>query len=216
MSWSRRSPSPDDDSDAPNEPNPLADNIRLNRPQRTGGNAAQQDTQRTASIFDQQTVVDKDFSGRKQARRQRQGGLPFNTPQFGTWAADPGNSRKLLIVGAAVVIFLLLIGAISIVNRLGRNAAVDPATLPSAAPALGGGITVGSPAASTDATFGTALQPAQTIPGTDPAQQSTAPTAAGAFVVSGTETQGLFLRQDHTTTAQILGTLPEGTRSTLR
>jgi hypothetical protein len=209
MGWSRRQNLPSNDPDAGDENNPLADNMRL-RPRRsaTGPQPVEPDT--NGSIHDQHTLVDSNFASRSRARRERQIATPFSTQQIGSWAADPKNSRQLLMIGGAVLIFLLLIGIISVFSSGSTpDTATEPAAAsPSAAANVGGNIDVG-PAASTDP--GTGTQPATNIPGTDPGQQPVN-AGGGAFTVSGTGSEGLFLRQDHSTTAQVLATLPEGTK----
>jgi hypothetical protein len=212
MGWSRRPNLPPNDPDASDENDPLADNMRL-RPRRAVSNTQPLNSDAGGSIHDQHTVVDSNnFASRTRARRERQLSSPLNTQRLGSWAADPENSRKLLMIGAAVVGFLLLVAIISIAGRSytsdDTSAGSGDNPLPSASADLGGGITVGPPAS---ADPGTGAQPATNIPGTDPGQQPPAG-SGGAFTVTGTGTEGLFLRQDHATTAQILATLPEGTR----
>lgn len=212
MGWTRRPNAPDPDPNATGENNPLADNMRLNRPRRNV--PGETPPTESGSIFDQQTVVDSNFSGRSEARRQRQGS-PFSTQQLSTWAADPGNSRKLLTIGGVALGLLLLLVLFYVYNRTGSTVATDTtAPFGSAAP-LGSeaGPIIGSdPLASATPELGTAPQPVQPVPNTDPAQQAPQPAAGAVFAVTGTATEGLFLRQDHSTQAQILGTLPEGTR----
>jgi hypothetical protein len=128
---------------------------------------------------------------------------------LGSWAASPDNSRKLLMIGAGVIGFLLLIAVMNIASRsYTSDAPEDTVESSPVASVEVGGITTG-PLASPDPATGS--QPVTNIPGTDPGEQPASP-GNGAFVVSGTGAEGLFLRQDHSTSAQILGTLPEGTR----
>lgn len=213
MGWSRRPNTPDQDQNPDGDNNPLADHIRLNR---TGRQAPTEplDGDRTGSIFDQQTVVDNNFSSRSQQRRQRPIGSPFTTQQLGTWAADPNNSRKLLTIGGVAIGILFLLAIFYIYNRSNGATVTDDTPLPAASQdaTLGGPIINGaaSPAASAD--IGTAPQVVPNVPNSDPAQQP-APAAGGAFVVTGTATEGLFLRRDHVVDpGNIAGTLPEGTR----
>lgn len=213
MGWSRRPQSPNNDSDSTSGNNPLADNMRLNQGQRPNGATEPLPTEHNASIYDQQTVVDSNFSNRSQARRQRQAASPFNTQRIGTWAADPGNSRTMLMIGAAVVITLLLIGAVSIYNRLNRTVPIDGETTTASQPAGASTVINEGAAASANAGVGTVPQPVATIPGSDPAQQSAAGATGGTFVVTGTGTDGLFLRRDAVVDpGNILGTLPDGTK----
>lgn len=207
MSWSRR-PQPDDqDPNSEGRVNPLADKMRFGRNRQNSDATQPLDADRNAQIYDQHTVVDNNFAGRAQTRKQRQAS-PFNTRQLGTWAANPDNTRWLWIGAAALVIFLLLLLAINVYNRLSSPAAADDETLPFASPA--GGVNQ-EPVGSTDPGFGTAPQPVQTVPGSDPAAQPAAPTG-GAFVVTGTATEGLFLRPEPNTNQPPITTLPEGTR----
>lgn len=203
MSWTRRPNPADKDPNPSGDPNPLADNLRLNRRRPTDENPSN-------PIYDQQTVVDTNFANRSEARRSRQTSR-LSTQQLGSWAADPDNTRKLLMIGGAVVIFLLLLAAISFYNR-DRVPAANNAEdgLPSAAASADPSFDVGAPAASADPGIGTAPLPVQTIPGSDPAQQ---PAATGQFfVVTGTGTEGLFLRPEPSTNGAPIATLPEGTR----
>ncbi|HEY0736518.1 MAG TPA: SH3 domain-containing protein [Herpetosiphonaceae bacterium] len=211
MGWSRKqNPSPND-PDAGDANDPLADNMRL-RPRRSAGATQPMGSDPGGSIHDQNTVVDSgNFSSRSRMRRERQLSSPFSTQRLGSWAADPENSQKLLMIGGAVVAFLLLIAFISIASRFYNTGAPTDDTATDASPSASaeiGGIEVGPPAS---ADTGSVPQPATNIPGTDPGQQPVAP-SGGAFTVTGTGTEGLFLRQDHNTGANIIGTLPEGTR----
>jgi hypothetical protein len=202
-----------DQGDSGGENDPLADNMRMNRPRRSAPTETL-DTERSGSIFDQQTVVDSNFSGRSQARRQRQMSSPFTTQQLGTWAADPNNSRKLYLIGGVLLGVLFLLGLFYVYNRSGNNAVAtdeDPALV--TASEQTGAITLeGAGQASAPADFAAAPQQVPAVPNSDPAQQPLS--AAGtAWVVTGTATEGLFLRRDHVVDpANILGTLPEGTR----
>lgn len=211
MGWSRRQNLPPSDPDAGDENNPLAENMRGIRPRRSVSGTQPINPGPGGSIHEQNTLVESgNFSNRSQARRERQISSSFSTQRLGSWAADPENSRKLLMIGAAVVGFLLLVAFISIASRF--YSTDDTSTgasdsVPAASADLGGSITVGPPAS---ADPGTGAQPATNIPGTNPVQQP--PSAVTAFTVTGTGTEGLFLRQDHATTAPVLTTLPEGTR----
>jgi hypothetical protein len=203
MGWTRRPNSSDRDTNPDSDP--LADNLRLNR--------RRADSAPDDPIYDQQTVVDSNFASRSQARRQRQGPSRLNTQQLGAWAADPGNTQKLLVIGGAFVIFLLLLAAISFYNRQRTPVAGSASdALPSEAaftdPNAGVGL---DPLASADPGLGTAPVPVATIPGSDPAQQPPA-TSLPAFVVTGTGAEGLFLRPEPSTNGAPITTLPEGTR----
>ncbi len=213
MSWSRR-PNAQDQGDPGGDNDPLADNMRMNRPRRSPPTEPL-DTERNGSIFDQQTVVDSNFSGRSHARKQRQMSSPFTTQQLGTWAADPNNSRKLYIIGGVALSLLFLLGLFYVYNRSGSDttATDDPAGLVAASEEAGAITLDPVGQASVPADFGTAPQQVPAVPNSDPAQQPVVPAAGTAWVVTGTETQGLFLRRDHVVDpANILGTLPEGTR----
>lgn len=205
MGWTRRQNPADKDTDPNADPNPLADNLRLNR-------RLPPDESQGSKIYDQQTVVDTNFAGRTEARRQRQSTARFNTQQLGTWAAEPDNTRKLLMVGGAFVIFLLILALISFWGR-DRVPATDGLgdALPSTAAISDPSTNLDAPAASADPAFGTAPLPVQTIPGSDPAQQPAAATGQ-FFAVTGTGAEGLFLRPEPNTNGAPLTTLPEGTR----
>ncbi|HEX6288146.1 MAG TPA: SH3 domain-containing protein [Herpetosiphonaceae bacterium] len=209
MGWSRRPNLPPNDPDAGDENDPLADNMRL-RPRRASGGAQSLKPDANDSIHDQHTIVDNNFASRTRARRERQIASPFSTQRLGTWAANPDNSRTLLMIGAAVIGFLLLIAIFNLANRwYNSGATAEDTAEPTASVAPDfSGVTTG-PLASAEP--GVIVQPATNVPGTDPGQQPPSP-AGGAFAVTGTGTEGLFLRQEHSTSAQILGTLPEGTR----
>lgn len=213
MGWSRRQNVPDQDPDASGD-NPLAGNMRLNRSRRSTPTEPL-DSDRTGSIFDQQTVVDTNFSGRSEARKQRQPGTPFTTQQLSTWAADPNNSRKLMTFGGVALGILLLIALFSLYNRTDGSPTAEDTAGPFASEeaAPGGLILNADPQPSAAPDLGTAPQPVPNVPNSDPAQQPAAAAPTGAFVVTGTATEGLFLRSDHVVDpANILGTLPEGTR----
>jgi hypothetical protein len=210
MSWSRR-PQPDDqDPDSEGRVNPLADKMRFGRNRASNDATQPLDADHNAQIYDQHTVVDNNFAGRAQTRKQRQAS-PFNTRQLGTWAANPDSTRWLWIAGAALMIFLLLLLAINVYNRLSSPAASEE-DLPFASDAPAGGVIIEDPAASADPGLGTVPQPVETVAGTDPAQQPAAPPSGGAFVVSGTGVEGLFLRPEPSTNQPPITTLPEGTR----
>lgn len=205
MGWTRRPNPADKDTDPGSNANPLADNLRLNRRQPP-------DESQGSRIYDQNTVVDNNFASRSQARRERQNTVRLNTQQLGAWAAEPDNTRKLLMFGGAFVGFLLILAAISFYNR-GSVPSTDGTggALPSTAGISEPNVNVDAPAASDAAGFGTVPQPVATIPGSDPAQQPAA-AAAPAFVVTGTGTEGLFLRPEPSVNGAPLTTLPEGTR----
>lgn len=212
MSWSRR-PS---DKDTPDDNNPLADNMRLNRPRRTPDQTQPLNNDQNASIYDQHTVVDNNFSSRSQARRDRQGASSFSTQQLGTWAANPDNSRKLLMVGGAFLIFLILLALIRFFSSGSAPDATDSTGTGASAPAssapFGGAFTDPSAEPSTDPGIGAVPQPVATIPGSNPTQEQPPAGGGAAFVVTGTGVQGLFVRKEASTGAEKLGTLPEGTR----
>jgi hypothetical protein len=111
--------------------------MRLNRPRRStdSNTAAQHD--RDATIYNQHTVVDNNFSNRSQTRRQRQMTSPFNTQQLTSWAANPDNGRRMMAIGAAVVIFLLILASMAIANRMGRSATAEQELPTEQVPALG-------------------------------------------------------------------------------
>lgn len=211
MASPRRPNSADND---PDRPDPLADNMRFGRRRPTGGNEPP-GSDRGASVYDQQTVVDSNFSNRSQTRRLRQGAGSFSPQGISAWAADPRNSRTLLIGAGVVVGLLLLLLLFRLYNSSNATGLQDDATGANASaaaslPALG--FEGSSAVASADTGVGTVPQPVETVPSTDPAAQ---PPAGGgqAFVVTGTGTEGLFLRTEpRVDPATLIGTLPEGTR----
>lgn len=211
MGWSRKQ-NPSDNEPDPNNSDPLADNMRHRR--RNVGGTQPLDNEPTASIYDQRTVVDTNFTNRGQARRQRQGATPFSTQQLGAWAADPANTRILIIAGSTILGFLLLLALISFYNRNSGLTPNDTGVFgaSAAASASAPGFDIGAPAASTGADVGVVPQPVETIPGSDPAQQPPAASTGQFFVVTGTGAEGLFLRPEPSTGQPAIGTLPEGTR----
>lgn len=210
MGFPRRSNPADND---PERPDPLAENMRFGRKRPTGGTEPS-DADRRNAIHDQQTVVDSNFSNRSQTRRLRQaGGL---SPQgLTTWAADPKNSRTLFIAAGVLVGLLLLLILFRLYNNGGATAADGAPTgaAASAAASLGApGFVIASPGAGVDNGAANVPQPVQTVPGTDPAGQP-APGGTGQFfVVTGTGTEGLFLRPEASTAQPPIATLPEGAR----
>lgn len=210
MGWSRRS-NPADDQGAPDDP--LADNLRIGRRRPPSGT---QPLDNDPSIYDQQTVIDSNFSNRSQTRRQRQLSGGFSTQKLGSWAADPENSRKMMIGGGVVIGLLLLVALFYLYNGLSGGSAADDSTgtgsIAASEEPLGqpGDIVNGSAAPSADAGVGVVPQPVESVPGTDPGQQP-APAAGQAFVVTNTGVEGLFLRSGPGVDPP-LATLPEGTR----
>lgn len=205
---SPRRPNPADND--PDRPDPLADNMRFGRRRPLGGT---EPLESDRSVYDQQTVIDSNFSNRSQTRRLRQGGGSFSPQGMTAWAADPKNSRTLLIAAGVVVGLLLLFVLFRLYNGSGSNGVEGDTTDTGAAasiPALG--FESVSPAASADTGVGTAPQPVETVPSTDPAAQPPAAGTGQFFVVTGTGTEGLFLRPEANTNQPPLGTLPEGTR----
>lgn len=206
MRWSR--PNPANEPDPLDNDNPLADHMHPNRPRRaTNGDTEPLSSANTpGNIYDQQTVVDNNFVGRSRLRRERQGASPFQTRQITAWVGDPRNSNRLLIFGGAALVFLLLLGAISVYNRLNRAVPVTDLESPTAAPGIGADMEPGSETSSTPDPGGFEMLPPQPEPEQPPAP----PTSA--FVVFGTGSEGLFLRPEPNTNNTPLATLPEGTR----
>lgn len=212
MGWSRKQNPADDE--AAQQDDPLAENMRFER--RRPPDEAPPDDGGSASIYDQQTVVDQNFASRAQARRERQATGGLSPQRVTAWAADPGNSRKLIIAGGVVLALLLLLA----LWRISRNWTADTAdtllepSVPAAASAESPIFidpAAASAAASLDASFPSVPVPAENVPGTDPAQQSPF-AAAQAFVVTGTGTEGLFLRPEPNQNNTPVATVPDGTR----
>lgn len=204
-------PNPADND--PDPTNPLADNLRIGRRRSTGSSQAA-DTDRTASIYDQQTVVDSNFTNRSQTRRLRQGAAGFSPQQLTAWAANPQNSRTLMIAAGVVIGLLLLFVLYRVLNNSYATAGADDATGIAASAAASVpplGFEGDGAAPSTDTGVGVVPQPVETVPSTDPAAQQ--PGGGQFFVVTGTGTEGLFLRSEpRVDPATLIGTLPEGTR----
>jgi hypothetical protein len=207
MSWSRRTNPANDDPD-PSGTDPLADNLRLNRPRRDAGDPAAPG--QADNFYEQQTVVDNNFAGRAQTRRSRQIGSPFQTQQITTWVGDPKNSNRLVIIGGALLLFLLLLGAISVYNRLNRPASTADLDDPANAPGLGTDLEAGEPA--TGATDPGPFESAPPLPEVAPVEEAPPPPTGGMFAVTGTGVEGLFLRPEPSTNTTPITTLPEGTR----
>jgi len=215
MGWSRRQNPADDE--AAQQDDPLADNMRFER-RRPPGDAPVDDGG-GASIYDQQTVVDQNFASRAQARRERQAAGGFSPQRVTSWAADPSNSRKLFIAGAVILALFLLLAIWRLSLNWTNSTPADDLIEPSApaeasveAPAFIDPAAASAAALpSADASSLTAPVPASNIPGTDPTQLSPAGVAQ-AFVVTGTGTEGLFLRPEPNQNNTPLATIPDGTR----
>jgi hypothetical protein len=147
-----------------------------------------------------------DFANRQAQRRQRQSGARIYTGRVGEIARSMDN-RQLLMIGGAIVLALIAL--------LWWQAARRDDNLPNADTSAPSGAT--TPALGTDSGIDAPAGPIVTaMPGevvVPPAAEPTvAPPAAQAFVVSGTESQGLFLRAGPSTDQPTIATLPEGTR----
>lgn len=193
------------------EPAPEEDPLSLYAQQTVRHSVDQGDTQPLeglsgASRGSGMQVDGTDFANRQAQRRQRQGGARIYTGRVGEIARSMDN-RQLLLIGGAVVLALIAL--------LWWQAARRDDNLPNAetgepigatAPALGsdGGIDA-LPGPIVTAAPGDIVVPPVVEP-------TVAPPAAQAFIVSGTGTQGLFLRAGPATDQETVATLPEGTR----
>lgn len=197
MGFSKRQP----DEDAPAEQDPLAaySAPTVRRPVERGG---------TQPLDDATAPTGAGISSRTQQRRQRQGGSRVSPQRFGEMARKVDN-RQLFLLGGALVLLLLALLAWQ-ASRRGNDVTTlgvqDEAT--TAEPA-------GEAAAAPTGEL--ALPPGGAIVTVVPFEnvQPTAPpaaAAAGAFVVARTGVEGLFLRAEPNSNAQVLNTLPEGTR----
>jgi hypothetical protein len=163
--------------------------------------------------YDQATIVDPVFAERGRMRRERQTSS-FSTPRLGAATARLSGRRNLLPLLALGLLALVAIpllawlyfrndgGGGTPVGQRSPTPTVSASTSPRPAPSV-------VPSASLQASFpitpSASLQPSPSV----------APSASpvpGTFVVTGTGTQGLFLRKDPSTNAAKLATLPEGTR----
>ena len=124
-------------------------------------------------------------------RRPMIGGLPSSPQEVTVWLQG-GGWRWLAAIGAIFVLALIFI----LLSRSPRQVVQTTEGLASTSAA----VTTG------DRT--PLLQSTVTVP----PQPTTPPPAPAAFIVTGTDTDGLFLRSDHSTDAPVLETLPDGTR----
>lgn len=153
--------------------------------------------------YDHATVVDPVFAERGRIRRERQSSS-FSTQRLNPVMARSNNrSSLLLLVGTVALIVLLLIGLIWFLSRGGGDgtATGDPSPQPEVAV---------TPEAETTPEATPEIEPSP-IPEPSPTLAPSPSVSPNAFVVSGTGTAGLFLRQQPSTDAEIITTLPEGT-----
>lgn len=193
------------------EPTPEEDPLSLYAQQTTRHSVDRGDTQPLEGLSGTtrgsgMQVDGTDFANRQVQRRQRQGSARIYTGRVGQIARGLDN-RQLLMIGGAVVLALIALlwwQAARRDDNLPNADTVQP--LGATAPALGidGGV---------DATPGAirTVAPGEVV-APPVVEQTAAPPAAQAFVVSGTGTQGLFLRAGPSTDQETIATLPEGTR----
>ena len=162
------------------------------------------------------TQVGSDFATRQVQRRLRQsGGARVYQQRIGEMARKVDNRQLFLILGALGLLLLALL-AIRALQRSSTSSGI----------ATGAGAET-TAQAETDATAGLDLAAPGAIVTADAgsldnggaagggASQTAAPAGAEGgqtFVVSGTGTSGLFLREDHSTSSQTIATLPDGTK----
>lgn len=128
--------------------------------------------------------------------RRRGGALPSSPQEFQLWLQAGGWQY---VAGIAVLLVVLLIALLSFTRSEEREAGLGFAE--PTAPALGAGSDSG----------GLAPLPAATS-ALPPTAEPPLPAAAQAFVVTGTGSEGLFLRPESNTNGAPLTTIPEGTR----
>ena len=164
------------------------------------------------------TQVGSDFATRQMQRRLRQsGGARVYQQRIGEMARKMDNRQLFLILGAlalALLALLLIRGlqrsntSSGIATGAGAETTAEVETNATAGldlPAPGAIVTAGAGSLDNGGAAGGG------------ASQTAAPGGAGAeggqtFVVSGTGTSGLFLREDHSTSSQTIATLPDGTK----
>jgi len=119
----------------------------------------------------------------------------FSSPQEAIlWLQ--GGGWRWIVLGAGAIVLLLILALIF--RGAGSTAEETPTSRATSAGLLGGA---------------TAIAPLSTItplPNLTPTPP--AASAGSAFVVAGTGDLGLFLRADHSSDAQVIETLPDGTR----
>jgi hypothetical protein len=148
-----------------------------------------------------------DFANRQSQRRQRQTGARVYSERVGEIARSMDN-RQLLMIGGAIVLALIALLWWQAARRDDNLPSLDTSDpLAATAPALGNDTGVDAPAGA----IVTAV-PGEITGAPSAEQPSAAPAATQAFVVSGTGSQGLFLRAGPSVDQQSLATLPEGTR----
>lgn len=156
-----------------------------------------------------------DFGSRSAQRRLRRSTSRVYPQRFGEMARSVDN-RQLLYLGVGVVLLLVALLAWQWSRRDNDLANVPlPDALGTVEPTSGiadellppapGALVTTDPL---DEPFGTPADGAAPLP----AEPSAAPAPAGAaFVVTGTGTEGLFLRSGPSVDSETLATLPEGT-----
>jgi len=166
------------------------------------------------------TQVGTDFSTRGVQRRARQTSTRVYPQRF-TEMARRFDNRQLFLAAAGLILLLVALLAYQAYSRranadAGAEGPAEAQTNEEAATGAdeelslptAGAIIAPEGGADTGGLFATA------VPGAPAAPDAAAPAAGagGSFVVAGTGTEGLFLRSDHATDANVVATLPEGTR----
>jgi hypothetical protein len=154
------------------------------------------------------TQVDgTDFASRQNQRRQRQSNARVYPSRIGEMARGV-NNRQLLMVGGGIILLLVLLLAWRTIrnrNTAGTTTPNQPAPFGTTEPALLATIAPG------EQPSGISVTPAPIeIAPTTAAPAATG--ATGAFVVTNTGSEGLFLRADPATTGTQMETLPEGSK----
>ena len=192
MGFSKRQP--DEEAAAGQDPLSPYSAPTVRRPVDRGG---------TQPLDDTTAPVGTDFASRNQQRRQRQSGARVNPRRFGEMARKVDNRQLMMLAGGLIVLLVALLAWQA--SRRGEDVSLGAQTELTAEPTLvagtsdlplpsGGGIVT--------------VVPFENVqPTTAPA-----PATASAFIVARTGVEGLFLRAEASANAQVLTTLPEGTR----
>jgi hypothetical protein len=160
-------------------------------------------------------VGQADFASRQSLRRERRSGARVYPERLGEMARGIDN-RQLLYLGAGIVFLLIALLAWQWSRRGDDLANVPlPETSQEGVPATGTTDELTAPppgavvtVAPEEAPLGAPAEGGEA----PPAEEPPAPQPGEAFVVTGTGTQGLFLRAGPNTDSERLATLPEGTR----
>jgi len=155
----------------------------------------------------EQAAVDPMFAERGRARRERQGS-PFTTARLGGGGSRGGRRNFSL----PLVLIPIALGAIALLGLLWfltRGGNDDPTAIGASPSSTVVAST--SPRASASPSASTSPS-ASASPSVSPSASASPSAAAGTYVVTGTDSDGVFVREQGSTSAAVLGTLPEGTQ----